>query len=261
MTLTLLDQVKKPGALRIEFQPIVLTRGGGTWLYALEALTRGPRDTTLERPEVLFEYARRKGEETRIDLICIAEILAAASTLPFDPSISINVHGSTLSDVHHFAEKFLRAAATFDIDPKRLMLEIVEHRALWSMDALRKTLDTLRAAGVRIAVDDLGVGASNFRMIVDCRPDHLKVDRYIVNGSSKDRFRSAVIESIVTLALACGATPIAEGVENDSDLALVTGLGIQLIQGWLYAPSMSAAGLANYPLLQTPQCQVKGFSR
>jgi EAL domain-containing protein (putative c-di-GMP-specific phosphodiesterase class I) len=258
---TLFDQLLRPGAVRIEFQPIVFTRNGETELYALEALARGPRGTTLERADVLFEYARRKGEEARLDLTCIAEILASVSLLPFDPSISINVHGSTLSDVDHFAEKFLSAAASYEVNPKRLMLEIVEYRTAWTMERFRATLNTLREAGVRIAVDDLGVGASNFRMIVDCRPDHLKVDRYIVHGCANDRFRAAVLESIVTLSQACGASPIAEGVEDERDLALITGLGIKLIQGWLYAPSMPPADLARSPFLHPQPTRMKGFSR
>jgi len=259
MTRTLLDQLQRPGSIRIEFQPIVRNVGGETQLYALESLARGPRNTTLERPDVLFEYARRKGAESLIDLACIAAIFDAASMLPNDPCISINIHGSTLSDIDYFADKFLSGALANGIDPTRLMLEIVEHRAPWTMERFRATLEQLREAGVRIAVDDLGVGASNFRMIVDCRPDHLKIDRYIVHGSSKDRFRAAVLESIVTLADACGASPIAEGVEESDDLALVSALGIDLIQGWLYAPSMPPDVLATSPFLDKSQIPAKGF--
>ena len=261
MMRTLFDQLQKPGAIRIEFQPILQTQNQETSLFALEALARGPRGTTLERADVLFEYARRKGEESRLDLICIAEIFASSSLLPFDPTISINVHGSTLSDVDHFAEKFLSAAASYEIDPRRLMLEIVEHRVPWTMDAFRATLQKLRDAGVRIAVDDLGVGASNFRMIVDCRPDYLKVDRYIVHGCANDRFRAAVLESIVTLANACGASAIAEGVEDERDLAVITGFGIKFVQGWLYAPSMTPADLSRSPLLQPIATRMKGCTR
>src|SRR5205814_1816484 len=226
MMRTLLDQLQKPGAIRIEFQPILDVHGGETHLYALEALARGPVGTSLEKPDVLFEYARRKGEESRLDLIVIAEVFAATASLPFEPCVSINIHGSTLSNVDSFAEKFLSAAASLQIDPSRLMLEIVEHRSPWTMDTFRASLAALREAGVRIAVDDLGVGASNFRMIVDCRPDHLKVDRYIVNRCAGDSVRTAVIASIVSLADAIGATAIAEGIEREEDLAFVRALGV-----------------------------------
>lgn len=247
---SMIDQLVVPGAIRIEFQPIVTVSDTGVELYALEALARGPRGTSMEQPNVMFEYARRKGEETRIDLICIAQALASAATLPGAPHITINVHGSTLSHEPEFAAKFLASAQAYEIDPRRLMFEIVEHRAPWEIDALRASLDELREAGVRIALDDLGVGASNYHLFVDCRPDHLKIDRYIVQGCHRDAYRIAVLRSIVELAAACGATPIAEGIEFQDDLVTARELGINHMQGWLFAPSLRAAQIAESPLLR-----------
>jgi EAL domain-containing protein (putative c-di-GMP-specific phosphodiesterase class I) len=261
MKRTLLDQLVEPGVISVEFQPILDVSDGRTSLYAFEALARGPAGSSLARPDVLFEYARRRGEESRLDLVVIREVFAAARMLVCEPCISINIHGSTLSNIEDFAEKFIVSAQAHGIDPKRLMLEIVEHRAPWTLETFRGTLDQLRSAGVRIAVDDLGIAASNFRMIVDCRPDHLKVDRYIVNGASHDRFRAAVLESIVTLANACDAAPIAEGIETADDLALVTRLGIHIVQGWYYAPSMPAHLAADWAFRQPEQIAMKGFNR
>lgn len=248
---SMLDQLLVPGAIRIEFQPMVTVDDDGVALYALESLARGPQGTSMERPNVLFEYARRKGEEARIDRICIAEALAVAATLPGEPHVSINVHGATLSESPDFAVKFLDAAAAYGLDAHRLMFEIVEHRVPWEIDALQTTLLELRAAGVRIALDDLGVGASNYHLFVDCRPDHLKVDRYIVQGCHRDAYRIAVLRSIIELAAACGATPIAEGIEFREDLDVVRELGIRHMQGWMFAPSLAPSDLIASPFLKT----------
>lgn len=261
MKRTLLDQLVEPGIIKVEFQPILDLHEGETTLYAYEALARGPAGTSLARPDVLFEYARRKGEESRLDLVVIREVFTAARALVCEPCISINIHGSTLSNIDNFAEKFVVSAEGFGIDPRRLMLEIVEHRATWNLETFHDTLDQLRRAGVRIAVDDLGIGASNFRMIVDCRPDHLKVDRYIVNGCSSDPVRAAVLESIVTLARASNAAPIAEGIETAEDLALVSELGIRLVQGWYYAASMPAHLAADWAFQRPHRIAMKGFNR
>jgi EAL domain-containing protein (putative c-di-GMP-specific phosphodiesterase class I) len=245
----ILDELRQPGALRLEFQPIFRFHGEERSVYALEALTRGPRGTSMERPDVLFEYARRKGEESRIDLLCIRLALSEAAKLPGEPRISINVHGSTLSGVAHFADLLMTTAASFGIPPRRLMLEIVEHRCAWDLAAMRQTLTELGESGVLIALDDLGVGASNYHMLIDCRPDHLKIDRYIVSGCSGDRYRQAVLRSIVTLCRESDATPIAEGVEHEDDLDVLRSLGIDCVQGWLYAPSLPAEHFLNSPLL------------
>jgi len=245
----MIERLQAPGAIRVEFQPIVRVHDDHVELYAVEALARGPRGTSMERPDILFEYARRKGQESAIDLVCIAEAFTASALLPGAPLLSLNIHGATLTSIDGFAQRLLTCAAKHGITPDRLMLEIIEHRAPWVIETFRATLDELRDAGVRIAVDDLGVGASNYQMIVDCRPDHLKVDRHVVLGCSRDPWRRAVLESIVTLARACSATPVAEGIEDSDDLALLLDLGINTVQGWLYAPSMPAQDLAAHPLM------------
>jgi EAL domain-containing protein (putative c-di-GMP-specific phosphodiesterase class I) len=245
---TLIDRLQQPGAIRMEFQPIVRVHPDHLELYALEALARGPEGSSVARPDVLFEYARRKGEESAVDLICVAEALAASAVIPRRPLLSINIHGATLANVDHVAERLLEAASAYGIAPGELMLEIVEHRAAWAIETFKATLEKLREAGVRIAVDDLGAGASNYRMIVDCRPDHLKVDRHVVHGCSRDPWRRAVLQSIVTLAEACAATPIAEGIEDTADLDVLLDLGINTVQGWLFARSLSADELAKSSL-------------
>jgi EAL domain-containing protein (putative c-di-GMP-specific phosphodiesterase class I) len=252
MTSTImLDELRVPGALRIEFQPIFRFHGEERSLYALEALTRGPAGTSMERPDVLFEYARRKGEEPQIDLLCIGLALKDAARLPGQPRISLNIHASTLSGVANFPRVLADAAEAAGIAPKRLMLEIVEHRCTWDLRTMRRTLEELGEAGVLIALDDLGVGASNYHMLIDCRPDHLKIDRYIVSGCSGDRYRTAVLRSIVTLGQASEATPIAEGVEEEDDMDVLRSLGIDCVQGWLYAPSLPAEQFMNSPLLNS----------
>lgn len=247
----MIEELLLPGAIRIEFQPIVTVSDDGIELYALEALARGPRDTSMERPDVLFEYARRKGEETTLDLICVAQALAAAAGLPSRPAISINIHGSTLSSLPRFAATFLDLAKLNGIAPDRLMLEIVEHRAPWAVESLRSTLQELRHAGVRIALDDLGVGASNYTLFVDCRPDHIKIDRYLVKGCHDDAYRIAVLRSIVALGNACGAIPIAEGIEFHEDLTTVLELGITRVQGWMFSRSLTPAETADSRFLKS----------
>ena len=243
-----LSRLRESGAIRVEFQPIFKVVPDRVELYAVEALARGPRDTNRERPEVLFEYARRTGVESEIDLVCITEAFDAYNVLPGQPLLSINVHGATLAGVDHFSDRILSSAKAHGIAPDRLMFEVLEYRAPWAIETFLSTLEQLREAGVRIAVDDFGLGASNYQMIVDCHPDHLKIDRHVVLGCSDDRWRRAVLESIATLGRACGATPIAEGVETRADLETLLDVGIDTVQGWLFAHSTPPQELADSPL-------------
>jgi EAL domain-containing protein (putative c-di-GMP-specific phosphodiesterase class I) len=246
---SMMDELCQPGAIRMEFQPIVkLGADGAARLYMVEALARGPADSSFARPDVMFEYARRKNEEAALDMICVAEALSSASILPAGTHLSINIHGSTIGTVPRFVSRLIDGAAAFGIAADRLMLEIVEHRGPWPASSFHKALHELREAGVRLALDDLGAGASNYHLFITCRPDHIKIDRTLVQGSSADVYRRAVLESIVTLSRACGATAIAEGIESLDDLATVRCFGIDCGQGWLFARSMPAAELARFPL-------------
>jgi len=115
----------------------------------------------------------------------------------------------------------------------RLVVEIVEHAPVWDVEAFRNVLGGLRAIGARVALDDVGLGHSNYLMILECRPDYFKIDRHFVHGAHADFYRQAVLRSVAQVAVPFGAQVVAEGVEAPEDLAAVRAAGIALAQGWL----------------------------
>lgn len=239
----LLDTLLEPGAISAVFQPIFLCQGGARTLYALECLIRGPKGTNMEDPEVLLEYVRRKREEARIDRVCIATALRTAATLPCPTRLCVNVHASTLGRDPDFVDFLADAAADNGIALTRLTVEIVEHAPPWDGPGFLAALAALRDRGVRIALDDVGLGQSNYKMILDARPEYFKIDRYFVQGVHTDRYRQAVLESVAQLAMRFGARVVAEGVEGEADFLAVAGHGIELIQGFLFSPPLSRAAL------------------
>jgi EAL domain-containing protein (putative c-di-GMP-specific phosphodiesterase class I) len=86
-------------------------------------------------------------------------------------------------------------------------------------------------------------------MILDCRPDYFKVDRYFALGCAKDPYRQAVLESIHELAQRFGGRVVAEGVEVPDDLAAIQAIGIDLVQGFLFSPAAPLARLIESGLL------------
>ena len=121
-----------------------------------------------------------------------------------------------------------------DIRPSRITVEIVEHAAGPSNEALVGPAAALRRLGVRIAVDDVGLGQSNCGRMLDCEPHYVKIARDFVAGCHDDFRRQAVLESIVRLADNLGAQVVAEGVERSEDLEALTQLGISLVQGFYF---------------------------
>lgn len=260
---TLLDRILGPEGLRPFYQPLFRWREGATWqVYGFEALARGPLGSNAERADVLFEYVRRKRAEGLVDRACVARLLEGARDLPEVPVISVNVHASTLGRDREFADFIARCADGNGIDLSRLVVEIVEHAPSRDVPSFRRALEQLRALGVRIALDDIGLGQSNYQMILECRPDVFKIDRYLVSGAAHDYHRRATLRSIADLAANFGGCTVAEGVDNADDLDAVLSAGIVMIQGYLLAGPMTAAELAASDLpfagLHERRCELAG---
>jgi EAL domain-containing protein (putative c-di-GMP-specific phosphodiesterase class I) len=247
--LTLLDGLLKPGGLRPMFQPIFEFHGRTPQLHSLECLARGSEGVFRDRANILFDYVRRKRAEIAVDRACIRMMLGAISLLPFQTPFSVNVHATTLARDSGFLGFLKELAEEFEIAPRRMMIELVEEMPFWDVAAICRALDDLRALGVRIAVDDVGAGQSNFNHILDCRPDAFKIDAYLVKGCGSDKHRLAVLQSIAALARSFGAQVIAEGVENEEDLGVLLDMEIHLVQGFLLARPMSAEALLESGLL------------
>jgi len=239
-----LDLILRPESIATLFQPIYAVNGKST-VFAYEGLSRGPAGTNFESPDVLFSYARHKRAEDRVDRTCISLALMRARVLPAEARISVNVHASTLTiGGGTFAPFLATEMRRAEIEPARVIVEIVEHAHAWNAHDYAAAVDELRAIGVTVALDDIGVGLSNYRMLLDTRPSFVKIDRYLVGGSANDRRRSVILESICELADRLGATVIAEGIETGADFAHIRATGIHLVQGFLLSPPRPAAAFA-----------------
>jgi len=235
----LFDRILEPGALTAAVQPVFEMDQTPPRAHYVEFLIRGPRGTTLETPDILFEYARLKNRTSEVDLACLKAIFPAARFAPEHVRIGVNVHASTLAFDPELVATLADLASANGVSPSRLVVEIVEHAPAWDAAAFREALDCLRDIGAKVAVDDVGLGHSNYQMILDCRPDYFKIDRYFVAGCYSDYYRQAVLASVAQLARAFGAQVVAEGIETEADLAAVKDAGIGLGQGYLLGSPVS----------------------
>ncbi len=231
----LLDRILEPGSLSVRLQPVLELHGGAVHPHYFEALIRGPRGTSAESPAILFEYARKKSKESLVDRACVAAILDETRGMPEDMVLGINVHASTLAMDAGFVEFLAALLQARGLSPSNTVIEVVEHAPPWNIGGFRAAILALRALGTRIALDDVGLGQSNYMMILEGRPDYLKVDRHFVDGCHRDFYRRAVLASVAQLARPFGARVVAEGIEDPADLTALRRLGISLVQGYLLA--------------------------
>ncbi|WP_082993694.1 EAL domain-containing protein [Bordetella bronchialis] len=231
----LLDDILRAGRLSALFQPVVDLANGR--IYGYESLIRGPRDTDLHMPEALFGEARRHGVHPLVEHASANSGLRGFQQAgpPAGSSLFLNMSASAL--VHFWMQwgeampaRLLHAS---DIEPSRVIIELTEHDPVYpDMRVLTEILGALRAHGVRLALDDYGVGHASLQLWSEAQPDLVKIDRYFFHGIAQDERRQKLVRAVLSVAQCLGTPTVAEGVETAEDLAVVRDLGIRYAQGW-----------------------------
>jgi EAL domain-containing protein (putative c-di-GMP-specific phosphodiesterase class I) len=215
-----LDPVVADGGPVVLLQPIVDLGTGGR--VGAEALSRFPAEWG-RTPDVVFAEAHSVGMGHALELQALER--AAEHLDRVGGHVAMNVSPATVLTA---ACGELLARLPLD----RVVLELTEHEEVEDYDVLRAALAPFRAAGLRLAIDDVGAGFSSLRHIVVTSPDLIKLDRSIAAGVAGDRVLATLVGSLVTFAHGSGARVVAEGVETADDAAALRALGVDHGQGW-----------------------------
>ncbi len=159
-------------------------------------------------------------------------------------TMAINVSARELREAE-FAAQVQAALARHGIAPGALELELTESQLLGSDAQTGRSLATLEALGVRLAIDDFGAGFSSLSYLARLSIDAIKIDRALTQDLERPEGR-AVASAIVAMAASLGVDVVAEGVETEAQHAVLLALGCASAQGYLYgrplpAPALSAA--------------------
>lgn len=211
------------GDLEIALQPIVDVTSSE--VVGAEALARF-RDGRA--PDVWFREAAAVGLGVELELLAIREALELHRRLPERAYLSVNASPEALLDPR--TTTLLQQAA---LPLHRVVVEITEHVGISRYDELIAALKPLRAAGLRLAVDDAGAGYASFQHILRLHPEIIKLDRSLIADIQDDDGRRAFVTAVVIVGLQLGARVTAEGVETTAELSTVTDLGVDSAQGYL----------------------------
>ncbi|HXU30590.1 MAG TPA: EAL domain-containing protein [Thermoanaerobaculia bacterium] len=218
--------------LDTHFQGVWVVGHGEPTLHYVECLSRGPESTSFRDASVLFEYARRKGQETALDRLAIAFALRRVPR-PVGPRVAVNIHVATLVRDPEILEFCVDLCREVGLAPERLVFEVVESLPTWPGSKLADALDHVRGLGIGLALDDFGTHHSNFELMLALRPNYLKIDRRLVQTCATDSYRTRILATLVELGRTLGVLLIAEGVEREEDLNRLEEVGIDLAQGYL----------------------------
>lgn len=175
----------------------------------------------------------------------LAEWDARNAAQPVDCYFSVNVSAIQLlrDDIVDVARRALRQHG---IGGERLMIELTESAIIGDPDHALAVLSALKGLKARIAMDDFGTGYSNLAYLQRLPIDVLKIDRSFVEHMVNDRDQVAIVRAIQSLAEALNLQTTAEGVENPDQARLLSALGCNFGQGFLFARPMDSLAALDY---------------
>jgi diguanylate cyclase (GGDEF)-like protein len=226
------------------FQPIFSRQNGE--IYGYEALPR-VREGFAQVPDIseLFLKARAAGLAGTLDMQCRENAFCRASELGFPQKtgyLFINIYPATLTNTGHRDGLTDQMAANYGVPRERIILEITEQESIKNYDLFQRSIDHYRKRGYKIAIDDFGVGYGGLKMLSIIEPDYVKIDRHFIDRLDRFPFKYNLVDAMATVCHKMGIMVIAEGIERQEELEIVTRFGIDLFQGYYLERPM--AGLS-----------------
>lgn len=217
------------------YQPIISCKTHEPW--AFEALLRWDFNGQLIRPDVFIPLAEQSGFMKDIGAWVLNRACIDASQWQHvkDASISINVSVIQLidDDFIYILDKALR---TSGLAPERLHLEITESMFADNKEKVRAQLDAINARNIQISIDDFGTGYSSLSQLQTLSFDTVKIDKSFVHNMEKGG--EAIIRATLFIAQEFGSKTVAEGIETEEHAKALSAMGVDYLQGYLYAKPM-----------------------
>jgi EAL domain-containing protein (putative c-di-GMP-specific phosphodiesterase class I)/GGDEF domain-containing protein len=231
---------------RAFFQPKINLLTGR--IEACEALARWVRpDRTIISPGRFIPVAEESGLIGPLSEAIMREACwkaAAWARLGRPAKVAVNVSALQFRE-EQFAENVLRVIDHAGLPADHLELEITESVVMENPDRALPVVETLRAAGVRLAIDDFGCGHSSLAALSKLPFDVIKIDQQFVRALERgDSQAAAIIEMILALARTLDMDVVAEGVERREEMEFLASRGCRWIQGFLYGAAVSAPEFA-----------------
>lgn len=155
----------------------------------------------------------------------------------FQMSINLSYLQLLEGDIVDYMQETLKS---LELDPQHITMELTETYLVKADADVLGTMERMRRMGIRIAMDDFGVGYSSLHSLKNIPVDLVKIDRGFVKGIDGDVFNATLIRSITELCHDVGKTVCLEGVEIGAEYEVVRDMGLELIQGYYYGRPVPA---------------------
>ncbi len=152
--------------------------------------------------------------------------------------MAVNISASQLPQAG-FCTGLAGALEAAGFPPAALSLEVTD--SILTDVAATSVLAEVRKLGVRVAIDDFGIGHSSYRFLHGLQADEVKLDRRFFDDVTGDMRGKALVGAVIALAHAAGLPVTFEGVETQAEADIAIGAGADILQGFFFAPPLSAS--------------------
>jgi diguanylate cyclase (GGDEF)-like protein len=225
--------------LAVAYQPIVDAQG---LLHSLEALVRWDHPVRgMISPADFIPIAEKSSLIHDLGLFVLDSVCRDIAGLPGVP-VNVNVSARQLR-LAEFKHDYLAVLETHGVEPQRVVLEITESSQLETTDKFVRRIAELRTAGFRIALDDFGLGFSEFDQLRRLPFDVIKIDKSFIQNIGLDRVTDVFVSAVVQIADHLDRKVVAEGIESEADRTRAAAAGCRLFQGYHYQAPTTAEDL------------------
>lgn len=227
------------GAIQPVFHPVVHLATGEITGFELKPHWHKP-DGDLVPEERFVPIAEETGLIHRLAEDLLRKACQAAMAWPPHARLSADLFPSQLKD-QLLTARIVRLLNETGLAPDRLELEITESALVADPENAGALLAALRAAGIRVVLDNFGTGYSSLYHLRNFKLDAVKIDRRFVEGIATDAESASIVSALVGLGQGLGLSVIAEGVAAPDQEASLLGRGCETGQGPLFSAPLSAA--------------------
>jgi EAL domain-containing protein (putative c-di-GMP-specific phosphodiesterase class I) len=188
------------------------------------------------------------GNRFAFDQQCRVKAVELASALRLPGRVSINFLPNAVYEPVHCLRTTIQAARQAGMPLDRIILEVTEGERISDPQHLKRILDAYKRSGLLTAIDDFGAGYAGLNLLAEYQPDIIKLDMDLVRGIDANVTRKAIVGGIVGVCRALSITVVAEGIETEGEMTTLRDLGVDLMQGFLFArPQLGLGPQVTWP--------------
>jgi EAL domain-containing protein (putative c-di-GMP-specific phosphodiesterase class I) len=219
--------------VRTFYQPILRMKEGT--VMGFEALSRGPRGSSLESADQLFGAATDHHLVIELDRLCRRRALLKSTRIPSSAKIFVNTEPATIRDPQFRGKALIDFLEKAQVAPSRIVIEITEKKMIDNYGLFRETMADFTEMGMSFAVDDVGSGYAGLESIAKLKPTFLKIDVSLVREVHISPVNQAMVSAIITLGHSIQAKVLAEGIETEEETEALKAMGVDYGQGYYLA--------------------------